>query len=91
MQAGMEKAATFLETRRYSAYVGGTTEANKWEGISYDPDNGVVYTSITDVSRGMEDNKEKGKDTTKRDIGGRHSTWRACMWDNMRAARCRRA
>jgi hypothetical protein len=29
-QAGKEFAAAFLETRRFSAYVGGTTEANKW-------------------------------------------------------------
>ncbi|GIW21850.1 MAG: hypothetical protein KatS3mg068_0857 [Candidatus Sericytochromatia bacterium] len=32
------KAASFLETRRYGAYLGGTTEFQKEEGITYDKD-----------------------------------------------------
>jgi len=70
LKAGMEKAATFLESRRYSAYLGGTTEANKWEGITWDADNGYLYTAISTVERGMEDNKDTGKADKKRDIGG---------------------
>lgn len=30
LQAGMEKAAAFHETRRYAAYMGATTETTKW-------------------------------------------------------------
>lgn len=33
----MEKAAAFLETRRYAATLGATTEFEKEEGITYDP------------------------------------------------------
>ena len=32
LQPNQGKAAAFLETRRYGAYLGGTTEFNKWEG-----------------------------------------------------------
>jgi hypothetical protein len=50
--------------------VGGTTEANKWEGITYDKDNGFIYTAISTVERGMEDNLRQGKpNNSSFDIG----------------------
>ena len=48
----MEKAAAFLETRRYAAYKGATTEFSKWEGITYDPKRNMLYTSMSAVRRG---------------------------------------
>jgi uncharacterized protein len=52
----MEKAAAFLETQRYAAYVGATTEINRSEGIDIDPSRRVMYFSLTSVSNGMEAN-----------------------------------
>ena len=70
MQAGQEKAAAFFESRRYAAYRGATTEFSKWEGFTYSNKTGFAYTSISDVRRGMEDNKDRGKDSTAYDVGG---------------------
>jgi len=50
------KAASFLETRRYGAYLGGTTEFQKEEGITYDKDKNLIYLAMSSISKGMEDN-----------------------------------
>ena len=63
IKPGMEKAASRLETRRYAAMKGVTTELSKEEGITYNPATNTLYVSISEVSHGMEDN-------TKYDIGG---------------------
>jgi uncharacterized protein len=52
----MQKAAAFLETRRYAAYVGATTEINRSEGITLDASRRVMYFALTSVSNGMENN-----------------------------------
>lgn len=70
LKPGMEQAAAFLESRRYLAYLNGTVEFNKWEGISYDADTKTMYTAISVVAQGMEDNMSKGKNSTKYDEGG---------------------
>ncbi|KAI7839227.1 hypothetical protein COHA_007040 [Chlorella ohadii] len=70
LKRGMETAAAFLETRRYAAYLGATTEFSKWEGITFDAKRGLLYTAMSDIRYGMEDNKSKGKAETKYDIGG---------------------
>jgi NAD pyrophosphatase/5'-nucleotidase NadN len=67
---GMEKAASRLETRRYSAMMGATTEFRKEEGITYDKNTGTLYVAMSSVERGMEDNQKSGKSETKYDIGG---------------------
>lgn len=56
VKEGMEKAASRLETRRYGAMLGGTTEFRKMEGITLDPDTKVMYLAMSAVERGMEDN-----------------------------------
>jgi len=56
VKSGMEKAASRLETRRYAAIKGGTTEFNKMEGITLDPDTKTLYIGMSDVSKGMKDN-----------------------------------
>ena len=38
LNAGMDIAASRLETRRYAAYMGATTELRKEEGLAFDPD-----------------------------------------------------
>ncbi len=64
VQPGMDNAAVSrLETRRYAAMLGGTTEFRKMEGITFDPDNKVLYIAMSEVNSGMLDNdasKDKG-------------------------------
>ncbi len=59
VKAGMEKAASRLETRRYAAIKGGTTEFNKMEGISLDPETKTLYIGMSVVDKGMKDNDAK--------------------------------
>ena len=66
----MESAAAFHETRRYGAYMGASTEFNKWEGISFDPTTQTLYTSMTSVQGPMENNKVKGVPDVSADVGG---------------------
>lgn len=70
LKDGMEKVASRLETRRYAAYLGATTELNKEEGITYDPTRNKMYVSISSVERGMENFKKGGKASNSYDLGG---------------------
>lgn len=63
VKAGQETTAAFLETRRYAATLGATTEFRKEEGITYNPDNGVLYVAMSQVAKGMEDGSSQ-------DVGG---------------------
>jgi len=55
--AGQEKAAAFLETRRYAAMLGATTEFRKEEGITFNPDENKLYVAMSQVAKGMSDTK----------------------------------
>jgi uncharacterized protein len=55
VKSGMEKAAAFLETRRYAAMNGATTEFRKEEGITFDPDHGQLFVAMSQVAKGMSD------------------------------------
>lgn len=46
-------AASRLETRRYAAMQGATTEFQKGEGIAHDPNAGVVYVAFADIGGRM--------------------------------------
>jgi secreted PhoX family phosphatase len=70
VKKGMAKAASRLETRRYAAIMGGTTEFRKMEGITLDPDTNTMYLAISEVSRGMENMKKNGKPSSSYDGGG---------------------
>jgi secreted PhoX family phosphatase len=63
IKPGMEKAASRLETRRYAAMMGVTTEFRKEEGITYNPVTNTLYVAMSEITYAMEDN-------TKYDIGG---------------------
>ena len=65
----MEKAASRLETRRYAAIMGATTEFRKEEGITFDKNSGTLYVAMSAVAYGMEDNKKNDAANTKYDIG----------------------
>ncbi len=70
VKPGMEKAASRLETRRYAAMKGATTELGKEEGITFNQATNTLYVAISGIVRGMEDNQKNGKTNTKYDIGG---------------------
>ncbi len=50
---GKEKAAAFLETRRYAAWLGASTEFNKMEGVAVDPENKTVFIAMSRIEGGM--------------------------------------
>lgn len=70
VKPGMEMLASRLETRRYAAIMGATTEFRKEEGITYDPDGKILYVAMSEVGRGMEDFAKGGKPNDKYDKGG---------------------
>lgn len=59
---GRETAASRLETDRYAALLGATTELHKGEGITHDPDRGRLYLSISEINQGMESDALGGYD-----------------------------
>jgi uncharacterized protein len=68
-----ESIASRLETRRWAAMQGGTTEFRKMEGITYDPDRHQLYVAMSEVDRGMLDYSRAGRaqgSYDKYDIGG---------------------
>jgi uncharacterized protein len=54
-QPGMEKAAAFLETHRYAAYLGGSMGFTKMEGTTVNVMDRVAYSAISDVRSQMTD------------------------------------
>ncbi|MCB1756917.1 MAG: DUF839 domain-containing protein [Gammaproteobacteria bacterium] len=55
LKDGMEVAASRLETRRYAAMLGATTEFRKMEGVTHDPATNTLYLAMSEVAKGMED------------------------------------
>jgi secreted PhoX family phosphatase len=53
IKSGMEKAAAFLETRRYAAYLGATTEFTKMEGEASNKADKKLYVAMSYVQKGM--------------------------------------
>ncbi|OKL37440.1 S-layer homology domain-containing protein [Domibacillus mangrovi] len=58
LKPGKEKAAAFLETRRYAAMLGATTEFNKMEGVTLNAKDSKAYIAMSYQEKSME------KDTT---------------------------
>ncbi len=58
-----------LETRRYAAYLGATTEWRKMEGITYDSDRGRLYLAMSEINSGMLDGNVNDPESTY-DVGG---------------------
>ena len=56
IRPGMRKAAAFLETSRYAGLMGATTEWEKMEGITLDPDTKTMYLAMSRVRTAMTDN-----------------------------------
>lgn len=69
LKPGQEKAAAFLETRRYAGYLGATTELRKEEGITFDAKSGRLFVAYSEVQYGMEDSKKNGAANGAYDLG----------------------
>ena len=70
VKAGMETVASRMETRRYAAMLGATTEFRKEEGVTFDSQRNKLYIAMSSVERGMEDFKKNGASKNSYDIGG---------------------
>lgn len=55
-----EVLASRLETRRFAAMMGATTEFNKEEGITFNARDNKLYVAMSKVSGGMEENSLSG-------------------------------
>jgi secreted PhoX family phosphatase len=55
VKPGMQKAAAFLETRRYAALLGATTEFSKMEYVAYNPREKEFYVVISRIETLMID------------------------------------
>ncbi|KIL39080.1 alkaline phosphatase [Gordoniibacillus kamchatkensis] len=59
VKPGMEKAAAFLESRRYGAMLGATAEWNKMEGVAANAKDKKMYVVISYMEKGMEADTKK--------------------------------
>jgi len=53
LKTGMEQAAAFLESRRYAAYLGATTEFRKMEGVAVNTQDKKAYLAMSYIQKGM--------------------------------------
>jgi uncharacterized protein len=53
LKSGMEFAAAYLESRRYGALLGATSEFNKMEGVTVNAKDKKVYMAISYMEKGM--------------------------------------
>merc|ERR1719231_498906 len=56
----MEKLASRLETRRYAAMLGCTSEFSRQEGVTFSAGTGKLYMGMTSIRKNMLANDEKG-------------------------------
>lgn len=56
LKPGMEKAAAVLETRRYAAYLGATTEFTKGEGVAINHADKKMYYAMSRIEGSMKAN-----------------------------------
>lgn len=66
VKPGMEEVASRMESRRYAAMLGATTEFRKMEGITHNPKDNTLFIAMSSIEKGMEADAKKGK----YDIGG---------------------
>lgn len=66
LRPGMETVASRLETGRYAALRGATTELSKAEGVTFDPERNRLYLAVASIKHGMTDNEATW------DAGGRN-------------------
>ncbi|WP_203363595.1 alkaline phosphatase PhoX [Bacillus sp. REN10] len=67
VKPGMEKAAAFLESRRYAALQGATHEFNKMEAVEVNKADDKLYMAMSGVKGGMEQNSNDPVDDIQLD------------------------
>lgn len=55
LKPGKEKAAAFLESRRYAALLGATSEFTKMEGVTHNAQDKRLYMAMSYIEKGMVD------------------------------------
>lgn len=63
LKNGVQNIASRLESRRYGAMLGGTSEFRKLEGITYNSNTNELYLSVSEIN-------EKMLDDSMSDLGG---------------------
>lgn len=81
LRPGMETAAAFLESRRYAAYLGATTEFNKMEGVAVDPAKKHLYVAMSYLKRGMEEEMDAPADHVRLPRLNAGATYRIALAD----------
>jgi len=61
VKPGMDEIASRLESRRFAAIKGATTEFRKMEGITHNPKDNILYISMSSIEKGMQADAKKGK------------------------------
>jgi uncharacterized protein len=72
LKPGMEILASRLESRRFAALRGATTEFRKMEGLTFDPTSRQLFVAVTAIERGMEDRRDRGAADDRFDAGGQN-------------------
>lgn len=64
LKPGMDKAAAFLESRRYAALSGATSEFTKMEGVTHNTRDKRLYIAMSYIEKGMVDklNEDRAHD-----------------------------
>lgn len=53
LKPGKEKAAAFLESRRYAQYLGATAEFRKMEGVAFNQNADKAYIAMAEINKSM--------------------------------------
>jgi secreted PhoX family phosphatase len=61
VRSGMDQAAAFLESRRYAALRGATSEFTKMEGVTHDPVGRRLFTAMSYIEKGMLDGRNENR------------------------------
>ncbi len=61
LKPGKEKAAAFLESRRYAAWLGATSEFTKMEGVTHNERDKRLYLVMSYIEKGMVDKQNEDR------------------------------
>jgi uncharacterized protein len=90
VKPGMEKAAAFLEARRYGAMVGATSEFNKMEGITVNKKDNKVYVAMSYQNGSMQKDASGIKDDIQLPAINSGVTWQVDLSKGQKDNRGRR-
>jgi secreted PhoX family phosphatase len=70
LKPGQKTLASRLESRRYAALRGATTEFRKMEGLTFDPATRRLFVALSIIDRGMQDRHQGSEADPQYDLGG---------------------